>query len=164
MTEWKSILFLAWTNGIRWVQYRGNQTVTTEGSCDFTDLTFADSPCCGPAPRVRDSYVRRDALTSHLEMCLLQKPWVYQNCYILHKVMTISMTIFQAVVEYFIWTMVQSDPLTGLRIFPRTADVPGQSLHTKVNTWRSALTTTSSSPVGMDSVRTALWRSVCLCI
>ena len=56
-------------------------------------LPLAESPCCGPAPRVRDAYVRRDALKSHLEMCLLQKPWVYQNYYILYKVMTISMTI-----------------------------------------------------------------------
>lgn len=163
MTEWKSTLFLAWTNGIRWVQYRGNQTVTTEGS--VTPLTLHLLRVLAvDLPQGSETHVRRDALKSHLEMCLLQKPWVYQNCYILHKVITISMTIFQAVVEYFIWTMVQSDPLTGLRIFPRTADVPGQSLHTKVNTWRSALTTTSSSPVGMDSVRTALWRSVCLCI
>lgn len=53
------------------------------------------------------------------------------------------MTLFKAVVEYFTQIMVQSDPLTGLRIFPRTADVPGQSLLMKVITWKSALTTTS---------------------
>lgn len=66
----------------------------------------------------------------------------YQN-YLPHKLMTFSMTIFKVVVEYFIQIMVQSNPPTGLRIFLKTADVPGRSLLTKVNTWRSALTATS---------------------